>query len=108
MSSLNGEMAEWLKAHAWKACVRYPVPWVRIPLSPPYAMQTQKGRLTPAFGLSADRGGAPSERRRQPCRYAFRCLLTRAVISNIETWFLPLKIFRSLSSALIIRLLVLS
>src|SRR3954447_488524 len=41
---------------------------IRIPLSPPYATQTQKGRLTPAFGLSADRGGTPSERRRQPCR----------------------------------------
>ena len=32
-----GEMAEWLKAHAWKACVRETVPWVRIPLSPPSA-----------------------------------------------------------------------
>src|SRR5262249_30388123 len=31
----HGEMAEWLKAHAWKACVRETVPWVRIPLSPP-------------------------------------------------------------------------
>ena len=30
-----GEMAEWFKAHAWKACVRESVPWVRIPLSPP-------------------------------------------------------------------------
>jgi hypothetical protein len=28
-------MAERLKAHAWKACVRASVPWVRIPLSPP-------------------------------------------------------------------------
>ena len=28
-------MAEWLKAHAWKACVRESVPWVRIPLPPP-------------------------------------------------------------------------
>jgi hypothetical protein len=33
----SGEMAEWLKAHAWKACVRETVPWVRIPLSPPLA-----------------------------------------------------------------------
>src|SRR5262249_48634994 len=32
----SGEMAEWLKAHAWKACVRETVPWVRIPLSPPW------------------------------------------------------------------------
>jgi hypothetical protein len=30
-----GEMAEWLKAHAWNACVLARVPWVRIPLSPP-------------------------------------------------------------------------
>jgi hypothetical protein len=35
MRGLFGEMAEWLKAHAWKACVRETVPWVRIPLSPP-------------------------------------------------------------------------
>ena len=33
-------MAEWLKAHAWKACVRETVPWVRIPLSPPYPCRT--------------------------------------------------------------------
>ena len=28
-------MSEWLKEHAWKACVRETVPRVRIPLSPP-------------------------------------------------------------------------
>ena len=28
-------MAEWLKAHAWKACLLEKVTWVRIPLSPP-------------------------------------------------------------------------
>jgi hypothetical protein len=27
-------MSEWLKEHAWKACVLEKVPWVRIPLSP--------------------------------------------------------------------------
>ena len=32
---LAGEMAEWLKAHAWKACLLERVTWVRIPLSPP-------------------------------------------------------------------------
>ena len=31
-----GEMAEWFKAHAWKVCVPSQVPWVRIPLSPPF------------------------------------------------------------------------
>ncbi len=32
---LSGEMAEWLKAHAWKACLGETLTWVRIPLSPP-------------------------------------------------------------------------
>src|SRR5436190_7818238 len=34
----RGGMAEWLKAHAWKACIRATVSWVRIPLPPPYAL----------------------------------------------------------------------
>ena len=29
-------MAERLKAHAWKVCIRETVSWVRIPLSPPF------------------------------------------------------------------------
>ena len=31
----HGAMSEWLKEHAWKACVGETLPWVRIPLSPP-------------------------------------------------------------------------
>src|SRR5438132_135538 len=34
-ASQTGEMAEWLKAHAWKACLGETLTWVRIPLSPP-------------------------------------------------------------------------
>src|SRR5258708_18021722 len=34
-SGASGGMANWLKAHAWKPCVRETVPWLRIPLSPP-------------------------------------------------------------------------
>ena len=34
-SESRGEMSEWLKEHAWKACVGETLPWVRIPLSPP-------------------------------------------------------------------------
>ena len=30
-----GEVAERLKAHAWKACIGVTLSWVRIPLSPP-------------------------------------------------------------------------
>ncbi len=37
-----GEVAEWLKAHAWKACKQETVSRVRIPLSPPYT-------ITPLF-----------------------------------------------------------
>src|SRR5580698_2032757 len=36
LSDFAGEMAEWLKAHAWKACLGETLTWVRIPLSPPY------------------------------------------------------------------------
>src|SRR5712691_5933294 len=35
LPSFAGEMAERLKAHAWKACLLERVTWVRIPLSPP-------------------------------------------------------------------------
>jgi hypothetical protein len=31
----SGEMAEWLKAHAWKACIGETLSRVRIPVSPP-------------------------------------------------------------------------
>ena len=36
-------MAEWLKAHAWKACLLERVTWVRIPLSPPFRRTTYQG-----------------------------------------------------------------
>ena len=35
MDNLIGEMAEWLKAPAWKACILLKVSRVRIPFSPP-------------------------------------------------------------------------
>jgi hypothetical protein len=49
-------MAEWLKAHAWKACVRETVPWVRIPLSPPE--YSPKSLQSPRVFLSARDGAA--------------------------------------------------
>ena len=33
--NLKGEVAEWFKAHAWKACIEETLSWVRIPFSPP-------------------------------------------------------------------------
>ena len=31
----HGEMSEWSKEHAWKACIRATVSGVQIPISPP-------------------------------------------------------------------------
>ncbi len=35
-NQINGEMSEWLKEHAWKACMWETASGVRIPLSPPF------------------------------------------------------------------------
>src|SRR5262245_39687466 len=50
-SESRGEMSEWLKEHAWKACVGETLPWVRIPLSPP-AFAPSALRLGQPFGLA--------------------------------------------------------
>jgi hypothetical protein len=49
--SSHGEMAEWLKAHAWKACVLERVPRVRIPVSPPFTFQKLRESLVPTKSL---------------------------------------------------------
>jgi hypothetical protein len=57
-----GGMAEWLKAHAWKACIRETVSWVRIPLPPP----------TPSFALIRSdprRSKIPNIYRRNSARF---------------------------------------
>jgi integrase len=63
-------MAEWLKAHAWKACIRETVSWVRIPLPPPDIVDDGQ-----------DAGGAfvfPGGKRGQPLsNMAFLMLLRR-------------------------------
>src|SRR5580765_5137861 len=46
-------MSEWLKEHAWKACVGETLPRVRIPLSPPISCQRQT-RLTITALVPAD------------------------------------------------------
>ena len=47
-------MTEWLKVHAWKACVRVTVPWVRIPLSPPFRIESKLAGLEPCALLSRE------------------------------------------------------
>lgn len=59
-----GEVAEWLKAHAWKACLRETVTWVRIPLSPPilfcaWPAPTSRARGT-RFELKSDLSASPA------------------------------------------------
>src|SRR5262245_56448376 len=44
----TGEVAEWLKAHAWNACIRESVSWVRIPPSPPRTRVKMQSILTGA------------------------------------------------------------
>ena len=39
-------MSEWLKEHAWKACVGETLPWVRIPPSPPYLLPSYLQNVT--------------------------------------------------------------
>ena len=61
-SESNGEMSEWLKEHAWKACVGETLPRVRIPLSPPISLRSIGG----ASGLAGSTGlrfhlGPPTE-----------------------------------------------
>jgi hypothetical protein len=41
-AATRGGMAEWLKALAWKACIRETVSWVRIPLPPPAPLKSFK------------------------------------------------------------------
>ena len=39
-------MAEWLKAHAWKACIEETLSWVRIPFSPPLIYNIKIGYIS--------------------------------------------------------------
>ena len=46
-----GEVAEWLKAHAWKACKGAILSWVRIPFSPPLNKSDFKGKFNVSKNL---------------------------------------------------------
>src|SRR2546430_17058943 len=76
----HGGVAEWLKAHAWKACIRATVSRVRIPLPPPLKylilfiyvslrLGQKSSRFSAALrvplGAVAARGGSPSAAPRQ-------------------------------------------
>ena len=44
-------MSEWLKEHAWKACKRESVSWVRIPLSPNAVRRKKRARARFVSGI---------------------------------------------------------
>src|SRR3990167_9463441 len=48
----RGEVSEWLKEHAWKACLRENETWVRIPPSPPFPNLFMKTIVKINFFLS--------------------------------------------------------
>jgi hypothetical protein len=48
-----GEVAEWLKAHAWKACGSERASWVRIPPSP----LRNLGRVCPVQSVVLESSG---------------------------------------------------
>ncbi len=59
-------MAEWFKAHAWKACVRETVPRVRIPLSPPTSARLRRASDGGSSGRSCRLASALRARRGRP------------------------------------------
>lgn len=54
-----GEVAEWSMAHAWKACLRETVTWVRIPLSPPVSPSATGRRARASAVACSDRRVRP-------------------------------------------------
>src|SRR5204862_109239 len=53
----SGEMAEWLKAHAWKACIGETLSRVRIPLSPQLqVIAIAYGKMTRFLITGGERG----------------------------------------------------
>jgi hypothetical protein len=78
-------MAEWLKAHAWKACVRETVPWVRIPLSPPLVFSGKKVPQNQAFIEPVYlHGGAPRWSTQEHFIARFAVLTEVIFLSNQE------------------------
>ena len=66
-----GEMAEWLKAHAWKACLGETLTWVRIPLSPPDLTVRNLGQTSPpTFSCCSDSACSNSRSRNLLCSCA--------------------------------------
>jgi hypothetical protein len=73
-------MAEWLKALAWKACIRETVSWVRIPLPPPILVR----RCSRSFAKPPQIGDffAPRRAIATQGRGDFRAILTAGQLGD--------------------------
>jgi hypothetical protein len=90
-------MAEWLKAHAWKACLGETLTWVRIPLSPPEFCNPFIHPSTNYAGQGvsgAERMMGDSEAGRQPAAN----VLSRLIIDNLHPVGQPIQAADPLSS----------
>ena len=47
VENISGQVAEWLKAHAWKVCIRETVSRVRIPPCPPFLFPRDEAQPRP-------------------------------------------------------------
>src|SRR3954469_5821893 len=96
---LNGEMSEWLKEHAWKACVGETLPRVRIPLSPPSISSADKTGEVPersngAVSKTVDRATGPWVRIPPSPPFVFtggRASLTPLPSVDYLTGFVPIE-----------------
>src|SRR5262245_61223558 len=84
-----GEVPEWTKGHAWRACVPLPVPRVRIPPSPlsrrvahtsPCALKRSRILCPHAARVERWRLGPAQERRREPRQVRKEATVTIAVL----------------------------
>jgi hypothetical protein len=103
----HGEVAEWLKAHAWKACIRETVSRVRIPLSPPAGRKSRSLAyyFTPKFdefvasfaGLCTSKptGASSCALSRAGCRCSLDCDLgERGANGGDQIWTEPMLLTR--------------
>src|SRR5208337_4726446 len=80
--SQAGEMAEWLKAHAWKACIGETLSRVRIPVSPPRLRHDFEDRSPAVLAAPGSRTVKVARRVHRHTRVRIRTV--RSVCETVE------------------------
>ncbi len=84
-AACDGGVAEWLKAHAWNACRRATVSWVRIPPPPPATLEPTPGSdnhlKSPVFIELRGRRHCRRAHRQRPRRVNF-CAFRRPIATG--------------------------